>query len=165
MIQLRHLLLLLCLISGLASCAQKPFVKTYAYTMERSFGNIAVDENGHPRTPNRDTAFYLYLETDRDTPTLTHVWKNNRMYEATAIPVTKFPFLVGMDKNTNQKIYLSPAKGHRLWQIQLNMSAENKPAPLKLEPKEVVIQGKLKRKTFTKKLSGQTEIYQPMQVE
>jgi len=141
-------------------------------------GNIPVDpESGRPLYHGPDTLNTVYIETGAGVQGIQWeaAWKNNRIYSITVILISKPSLEIGTRKADNQKVILTPAKGNKLWRLELTplFPGSEGPAkpegaypmpPEKLRPGEILLRGKCGKKTFFQKIGSQVELVLPRSV-
>lgn len=149
---IRLLLITWCLSALLGACAQtrSGIRNTYAYYKVSIPGNIPVDERGVPLERD-DTVRVIYLEcSGAAKPEVTTVEYPGRLYTASV-------FEEGQTVTVGD-FTLKPAKGNRLWRVELTPSEEKKvPRTTK-----IIIKGARNGRAFSQAVAGETRLPSPI---
>src|SRR5664279_1014622 len=137
MIQVKYLFFCAVLCSSLYSCGQSrkviavtPVKKAIAIYTVHLPGNVAVDPNGNSIS-QRDTLNIIYVETGPGKIQWKEVWKDNKNYSVTATAIAEPSIDAGIDKKTNEKIFLQATGGNTLWKLLLVPDEKFHSAPSK----------------------------------
>lgn len=157
--KLKVIMVLLAISTGFTACSQSrnTVVKTYAYFVERTPGNIPdfaigapVEGNKDPRTETvrrTDTSIVIYVETKNEPVSWDTAWQGQQAYLISVVPINDIPFHAGFAKE--KEIMLSPSKGNKLWQLQMTpMTVAGRPL-LKISKEKLVLKGSYKGKRFS----------------
>ena len=144
---------------SLSSCGQTKhgIRKIYAFRSEHLPGMARVDNEGRVINPRPDIVYTIYIEATSGDLTWSRAWKDGQSYNVVPIQL-EGEQEVGVAKSTNEKILLRPAKGNKLWQLQLQRSDEPAAAPVEAKNGEIILQGKKGKKTFIQKVSPVVEL-------
>ena len=153
-------------ITAFSSCAQtrNGIKKIAAFYAIRIPGNIPAVENGNEFANVIDTIHTIYIELNGKNIEWKQAWMANKIYTITAQLISKTPLEIGVDKVTRQDIVLTPSKGNSLWQLVLVPDKQTRPAPQKIKPGEILLEGKLGRTTIYQKIDNQTMLQRPPSV-
>lgn len=134
------------------SFAQKSDVisNVYAYFIEQLPGTIRVDKDGNPFPVNIDTITIIYVETGSKNISWIHAVKDGRRFTIAAQQLVQVPFNAGKLNNGNS-ISLCVQKNNFLWQLYLKPDPLQKINSFKLNDNRIIITGKYKGKTVSKK--------------
>ncbi len=154
-----YIFLSLFLIS-LISCAQQKhgIRKIDAYFSMHTPGNIPVDSDGNSLYHGPTVVNVIYIETKGDPVKWVAAWKDGESFSVTTTEITERPFEVGMSKERNEKISLTPASGNKLWQVVLAKDEKLEKAPVEAKAGEIILRGKYGRKIFVQKIGKQIEL-------
>jgi hypothetical protein len=134
--------------------------KIRAYYEEHMPGNIPVGEDGRPLRKYPVVTHLVYVETTpKATIKWTNAWKNGKTFSITTTEIKQLPFEVGKKKINEEKIVFNVSKGNKLWQLQLDESANKIKCPLKANSTEIILQGIYKGKKIYKRIASETELY------
>lgn len=165
---MRRRLILYSLISGglLANAQESRGIRhAYAFITEHLPGNIAVDPNGRPLHRGPDTLTTVYLETCLSG--VIHwekAWKNGNSFSVQSIPIPSQTADVGIRKADSQKVTLTPAKGCKLWRLELVPDDSPVKQPVKTHPGEIILRGEYGHRTILQRINNVTEIVAPPSV-
>jgi hypothetical protein len=146
--------------NNVVSCAQtKQGIKNiYAYSSVRLPGNIPVEGDGTPTHTGPDTLNIIYIETGAEEIQWNYAWKNGKGYHIITNPVTQTPVDAGIEKGNDKKIILTPAKGNKLWHLELVPDEKMKAAPKNIKRNVIQLQGKLGKQMIVQNIEAQTEL-------
>jgi hypothetical protein len=116
--------------SLLGACGQsnKDVIKACGYFMIPTPGTIAVDDNGRPLNPFRDTVFTLYVETKSNSIKWERAWKGGRSFNVIPLKIGQGE-IVGKSKTGEKKVEASAGKGNTLWKLELADDTQKQKAP------------------------------------
>lgn len=146
------------------ACAQTKngLVKTNSFYFIRMPGTIPVDDSGQEIPVQRDTAFFVYVETSAPGFQWEKAWKDGRSYSVSAVQVADSEVQVGISKNGDRRIVLSPSKNNNLWLLEMTEDPQVNASPQPIKKGEVLLQVKRKGKSFYFKTGPSVELSSPL---
>lgn len=150
-------------ITTFQACAQvkNTVVKSNAFFMIPMPGTVPVDEQGNEVRPQRDTVYFIYVETKEKDIKWERAWKNGRSFSVIPSALREAKTVITSGLGGNQKIRISPADGNTVWQIELSDDQQKAAAPQPLKAGEILLIGKEKGKAFYVTINTVTEIASP----
>jgi hypothetical protein len=130
--------------------------KVHAFYVVRLPGNIP----SIPSLIRIDTINTIYLETTTKLINWDTATKRGAAYLINPVFIKQTPFEVGLTKNTNEKIFITPAKGLFLWQLWLEPIEPGLlvPGTQKFKGGEIILKGKYKGKRLVQKVDKFIEL-------
>jgi hypothetical protein len=110
------------------SCAAKPpqhlpkfgIQHCWFFSKQEFAGIIQVDENGKPKTKGSWMSYFIYIETQGNKiPTWEQFVYDGKKYEINILPVNDSVVNVGKVQDSENDIIINPAKGNKLWKLQI----------------------------------------------
>ena len=136
-------------------------IHIYAYYEQRMPGNIRVGEKGKPVQKGVSIIDLIYVETSSDEIKWESGWKNGKTFSINTFLITQIPYKVGRKKSNKEEIILTPAKGNKLWQLELQPAERQKASPIKARKGEIILKGKYRGKIILKKINTGIELFVP----
>jgi hypothetical protein len=155
------LLLLLCMISQFA-CAQTKdaFRSPQAFYLVRTPGIVAVDKDDKPLT-GPQVVCIIYLE-GKDSLEGANVLIDGTAFQPNVLQVTALPMEAGRTKADRKQVVLQPSPGNKLWKLSFVVKRQNKTSDELLMPREMILRGMVREKTYQKNIQRITELESPM---
>jgi hypothetical protein len=127
-------------------------IRFYAFCSEQVHGNIPVDKDGNELSNGPDTLYRVYAETKKSNIPVhwKFAWVNGNTYALITKLIEQPVLEIGINKTNNEKIIIKPSVEFFLWSIQL-LPAEKIPAPQKIKPGEILLQGTYANKKIVQK--------------
>jgi len=151
----------MCLVvTVLTSCAQTKYSikKIYAFSVEHLPGNIPVDPNGKSLYRGPDTLNTVFIELQGEAVHWNTAWKNGKVYNIDSSPVTGDVHEIGQEKVSGKKVIIQPAKGNRLFRLELVPTDRKIKSPMSVLPGQILIKGKAGNKVILRKITDQVEL-------
>ena len=134
--------------------------KVYAYYEEHMPGNIPVGEDGKPMKKYPTVIHHLFVETTSKTKIQWKTaWKDGKSYSVSIKEITEFPVDLGKEKVNEKEVKIKPAKGNKLWQLELTAQEKSTKSPLKIKDEEIILQGVYNGKKIYKRIDKEIELY------
>ena|SRR6185369_6221572 len=134
--------------------------KIYAYYEEHMPGNIPVGEDGKPLKKYPTVIHHVFIETTAKTKIdWKTAWKDGKSFSITKTEMTSFPVELGKEKSGEKEVRISPVKGNKLWQLQLNLQDKTTKSPIKAKEGEIILQGIYNGKKIYKRIEKEIELY------
>ena len=133
----------------------------YAYYEQHLPGNIRVDEKGKAIHKDESVIDLIYAETSSDEVKWETGWKNGKTFSINTFLITQTPYEVGKKKSTKEQIFLTPAKGNKLWQLELQPAERQKISPINAKKGEIILKGRYRGKIILKKINPKIELFVP----
>src|SRR2546423_13870525 len=123
------------MLNTMLACAQSEYgIKNiHAFYSVHRPGTIPVDPNGASLYKGPDTLYTIYVETLGKDLNWTLGWKIGKSYSVKTTLIKEIPFEIGIQKNTNKKISMSPVNGSKMYQLQLIPNGKNILPPGKMK--------------------------------
>lgn len=154
-----------------SGCSQsRNLEKAHAFFQHITYGTIAVDDKGNQLTPGSKTERFIYMETKANAkPIINHIIYNGYdIKNPLLISVAQQTVNVGAKNSDNKQIVLVPAKGNRLWKIELSIPEkeirQDKPEVITINentvsvPVDIIIKGKYGGRAFTFTINEAVEL-------
>jgi hypothetical protein len=143
-------------LKGFSSCSQTSYgiKKINAFYIEKLPGNIPVDENGNSLFKGPDTLITIYVEISGKGPEWKTAWWSGKNYSITSSLISQTPYEAGTNARDDKKIILNPAKGNKLWRLDLQVCEKKISQPQKIKPGQVLLSGKYLNKTIFRKIDS-----------
>jgi hypothetical protein len=138
----------------LCSCAQqkKMIKKVHAFYIENVPGIIQADENGIPLPYKIDTVIVVYVETTSKEITWDSAWNHTKQFKIISQQIDSKNYEAGFIKGTTEKVFITAAPDHLLYQLQLQPINKKKILNQdQVEIEELLLRGKYKNKFFFQK--------------
>ena len=151
----------LCVFGLLSVCGQtnKQLVRAQGYFTVPTRGTIAVDDNGRPLDPGRDSVFVLIVETKSNAIKWERAWKDGRSF---SLLVSKISGKETLGRSrAGENIEMAPGKGNTLWKIELADDAQKRKAPERMAHHDILVQAKSGNKSFFISIKSITELASP----
>jgi hypothetical protein len=160
---MKHIISAFLLLLHLSLFSQQdyPVIHIYAYYEQHLTGNIRVDEKEKPTPQGISIIDLIYVETSSDEIKWEAGWKNRKTFFVRASLIAQTPYEVGRKKSNKEKIILTPAKGNKLWQLELQPADRQIISPVKAKKGEIILKGKYRGKTILKKVNPWIELFVP----
>ena len=148
------------LLTGLPACSQTNRIvkQGFAYQSVRNAGTIAVDDNGNQISKATDTVFIVYLETKSKEVSWEHAEYKTTDYSIAATVADERPVVIGIDKDTGERLLFHPAPGNTVWKLEL---ISGKPGTNASANGSVVIKGKIGDTVFQYSVKKLADVLQP----
>ena len=132
-----------------SGCAQSSFIKKgNAFVSETSPGTQMVDDNGNPVAQLRITNYTAYVEFSGAEPEWRYAWYGKKMFTMVATKVEQNKLEIGIDKHSGKKVFVEPAKGNQLWQLELLPTEMYSKPPSNTKAGELLLEGIKSNKMF-----------------
>ncbi len=146
-------------ISLLSSCAQSRYIKkVYAFSIQINPGAPPKYKNGVEVNRSQIKKF-IYLEcTGSSKPTINEVeYKGNLYKDPEIFFAGNEQIKAGINQSTGKVVLLSPAKGNRLWRIEITIAESEKNKTVSAK-NNIVINGEKDGHPFTVKIDKEIEL-------
>jgi hypothetical protein len=153
------LILFLCVNSSVSFAQISDGIKNIqGFYIEKLPGNIPVDENGKSLFKGADTLITIYVETSGKEPEWKTAWWSGRNYSITSSLISQRPYEAGTKTSDGKKIILTPAKGNKLWKLNLLVCEKKIGLPQKIKPGQLLLKGKYLNKTIYRKINSLVQL-------
>ncbi|HEY0356615.1 MAG TPA: hypothetical protein VGC29_10445 [Flavisolibacter sp.] len=147
-----------------ASCSSQnklAGIKDHSFFQVNIPGNVRVDSADTNEVNFADTLTVIFIESKDPAPQWERVWKGRHAYSVRTIEIREWPHSVGIDNTTGEKITISPAKGNKIYFLQLNLLKNPGPVPVEMKAGEVILKGTINNREVIYKITGLTQLAAP----